>query len=360
MTTGTGLATAKTVLFLGPDAGLPNAANVHVANTASGLGDRGSSDTVPPYAVSFITGLRNHPATAANGITVSQAATLPAGMSPDVIVIPVSMAHEDEGEAFDSGADRRDLRLNGAHPFHWGAAKPSALINQVAAAAPNAKIVVLLMVGGAVVMEDWWTNAHAIIHTFYPGQEGGNALARLLYGDISFSGKLPFTVAVSEADYPAFQNTGTTSTTDYFHGYRKIENEGKTPRFWFGYGLSYNTYEYSDLQVLCPNGVGTTGRLDGQVTVKNTGHMVGDEIVELYIGYPNSTIRHPKKELKAYARVTLMPGESKVVPLSVNVRDMAHWDNATNQWVVEKVQYQVLVGPSADPTKLLSANFTIN
>jgi beta-glucosidase len=360
MTTGTGLATAKTILFLGPDAGLPNAANVHVANTASGLGDRGSSDTVPPYAISFVTGLRNHPATAVNGITITQAATLPAGMSPDVIIIPVSMAHEDEGEAFDGGADRRDLRLNGAHPLHWGASKPSALINQVATAAPNSKIVVLLMVGGAVVMEDWWTQADAIIHTFYPGQEGGNALARLLYGEISFSGKLPFTVAMSEADYPAFQNNGTTSTTDYFHGYRKIENDAKTPRFWFGYGLSYNTYEYSDLQVLCPNGVGAAGRLEVQVTVKNTGNMVGDEIVQLYIGYPNSLIRHPKKELKAYARVTLMPGESKVVPLSVNARDMAHWDNATSQWVVEKVQYQLLVGPSADPTKLLSANFTIN
>jgi beta-glucosidase len=359
--TGTGLATAKTILFLGPDAGLPNT-NVHTAMQASGLGDRGSSDIVPPHAVSFIAGLRAHAATAANGITITTAATLPAGPTfPDVIIIPVSMAHEDEGEAYDGGRDRQDLRLNGAHPIHWGATKPSALINQVAAAAPTSKIVVLLMVGGAVVMEDWWTKAHAIIHTFYPGQEGGDALARLLYGDISFSGKLPFTVAMADADYPAFQNNGTTGTIDYFHGYRKIENDKKTARFWFGYGMSYNTYEYSNLQVLCPNGISTTGRLQVEVTVKNTGKMAGDEIVQLYIGYPNSTLRHPVKELKAYARVSLMPGESKVVPLSVNARDIAHWDMASNGWLVEKVVHQVLVGPSADPTKLLPpVNFTIN
>src|SRR6266566_7563403 len=193
MTTGTGLATAKTVLFLGPDAGLP-ITNVHTANVASGLGDRGSSDIVPPYAISFINGLKAHPTTAAAGITITQSANAADAVGKDVVIIPVSMAHEDEGEAYDGGRDRQDLRLNGAHPIHWGGTKPSALINNVAAMAPNAKIVVLLMVGGAVIVEDWWMKAAAIVHTFYPGQEGGNALARLLYGDITFSGKLPFTV----------------------------------------------------------------------------------------------------------------------------------------------------------------------
>jgi len=86
--------------------------------------------------------------------------------------------------------------------------------------------------------------------------------------------------------------------------------------------------------------------------------MVGDEIVQLYIGYPNGTIRHPVKELKAYARVTLMPGESKNVQLNVAAKDIAHWGTAG--WVTEKVVHQVMVGPSADPTKLLMANFTIN
>jgi len=354
---GVGLATAKTVLFLGPDAGLPNTI-VHMANTASGLGDRGSSDIVPPYAISFVAGMRAHAGTAANGITITQSTNAADAAGKDVVIIPVSMTHEDEGEAYDGGADRRDLRLNGAHPLHWTGQKPSALINQVATAAPNAKIVVLLLVGGGVLVEDWWMNADAIIQTFYPGQEAGNALARLLYGDITFSGKLPHTVGMAETDYPAFQNTGTTATTDYWHGYRKFENDKRTPRFWFGYGMSYNTYAYSNLQVLCPAGVSAAGRLNVQVTVTNNGKMVGDEIVQLYIGYPNGTIRHPVKELKAYARVTLMPGESKNVQLNVAAKDIAHWGTAG--WVTEKVVHQVMVGPSADPTKLLMANFTIN
>ena len=224
---------------------------------------------------------------------------------------------------------------------------------------PNAKIVVLLAVGSAIVMEDWWASAHAIIQTFYPGQEGGNALARLIFGDISFSGKLPFTVAQNPADYPVFQNNASQAQTDYFHGYRKIEHDGKTPRFWFGYGLSYNKYDYSDLQVLCTDGITATGRLNVQVTVKNSGQMPGDEVVQLYIGYPSTTARRPPKELKAYTRVTLMPGESKVVQLSVAAKDMAYWNQTQNQWVIEKVQHTVFVGPSADPAALLSAKFNI-
>jgi beta-glucosidase len=359
MTTGTGLATAKTILFLGPDNGLP-ITNVHTAGVASGLGDRGSSDIVPPYAISFVQGMKSHPTTAAAGITITQSTNVADAVGKDVVIIPVSMAHEDEGEAYDGGADRRDLRLNGAHPIHWGATKPSALINNVATMAPNAKVVVLLMVGGAVIVEDWWTRAAAIVQTFYPGQEGGSALARLLYGDITFSGKLPFTVGVADADYPPFQNTGTTANTDYWHGYRKFENDKKMPRFWFGYGMSYNTYAYSNLQVLCSNGISATGRLAVQVTVTNNGKMPGDEIVQLYIGYPSSALRHPVKELKAYARVSLMPGQSRDVQLFVNARDIAHWSMTANAWAIEKGMHQVLVGPSADPTKLMMATFNIN
>jgi beta-glucosidase len=301
--------------------------------------------------------VKNHPAAA--GWTITDSANAADASKAEVVVIPVTMAHEDEGEAFDGGRDRQDVLLSGAHPIHWGATKPSAFIRQAAAAAPNAKIVVLLAVGSAVVIEDWWMSAHAIIQTFYPGQEGGTAFARLVFGDINFSGKLPFTVATNPADYPAFQNTAAAAQTDYFHGYRKIEHDGKTPRFWFGYGISYTKYEYSNLQVLCTDGITTTGRLNVQVTVKNTGTMAGDEVVQLYIGYPSTTARRPPKELKTYARVTLAPGESKNVALSVAAKDMAYWNMTTSQWVVEKVQHKVLVGPSANPATLLSANFTI-
>jgi beta-glucosidase len=351
---GMGKADVKSIVVLGPDASVPNT-NVNTAGAASGLGDRGSSATIPPYAVSFFDGLKT--AGTAKGVTVTTNASASAANTADVAIIPVTMAWEDEGEGYDVGQDRADLTLGGQHPKHWGATKPSAFIAQAVAANPNT--IVVLAVGSAIVMEDWYAGPKAIVQTFYPGQEGGNALATLLFGDQNFSGKLPFTVAMSADDYPAFQNTtGGDATVDYFHGYRKLEHDGKTPRFWFGFGLSYTNFTYGDVKVLCSDGISAEGALNVEVPVTNAGMVEGDEIVQLYIGYPMTQQRRPAKELKAFTRVTIPPGMTKNVQLSVPARDMAYW--GANGWVVEKGMHTVLVGPSADPMKLKSASFTIN
>ncbi len=135
-----------------------------------------------------------------------------------------------------------------------------------------------------------------------------------------------------------------------------------TPRFWFGYGLSYTTYTYSNLKVLCSH-ISTTGRLNLEVTVTNSGQVAGDEVVQVYIGYPNKITSQPRppKELKAFTRVHLAAGASQVVELSVPAADMAYWDMGSNAWVVEKAVTTVFVGPSADPKdpNMLSAPFTI-
>ena len=361
---GSGLATVKSIVFLGPDRALPNLAAVSAAGQASGLGDRGSSNSRPGYAVSLLQGVQSLPAAA--GITITQSANAADAAMADVAIIPVSMAHEDEGEAFDGGQDRQNLNLTSPHPLHWPSGnKPSTFIKAAAAANPN--VIVVLLVGSAVIMEDWMTSAKGIVQTFYPGQEGGTAFAKLLFGDINFSAKLPFTVAQNETDYPAFQNNVAQAQVAYLHGYRKFEAENLKPRYWFGYGLSYTRYEYSNLQVLCANGITDKGRLNVQVTVKNVGMMAGDEIVQLYVA-STTTARRPKKELKGFARVTLGPGESKNVQLTVPARDLAYWNMTTNAWVVEKVgtatnttgEHTVFIGPSADPTTMLSAKFTIN
>jgi len=113
--------------------------------------------------------------------------------------------------------------------------------------------------------------------------------------------------------------------------------------------------------VLCTKGVSSDGMLNVEMPVTNTGMMAGDEIVQLYIGYPNMTtpkMRVP--ELKAFTRVSLKPGETKTVPFSVPVRDMSYWDSANSKWAVEKGGYSVFIGPSADPTALKQATFTVN
>ncbi len=345
------LANVTSIAILGPDAEKP------VANTgegAHGLGDRGSSNVTPPYAVSFAAGIKTR-AMGAN-VTVSTSLDASAAAGKDVVIIPVTMAHEDEGEAFGGGGDRETLSLAGAHPVHWSGKKPSAFIKEVAAVNPN--VIVLLAVGSAITVEDWHANVKGIVQTFYPGQEGGNAIARLLFGDVNFSGKLPFTVATDEAQYPTFGNTATTLTFEYLHGYRRLEAAGQTPRYHFGHGLSYTTYEYSDLKVLCSQGITETGRLNFEVTVKNAGTVAGEEVVMAFIKPPvDPNIKRPVKELKAFTRVALQPGESKTVQLSVAAKDMNHWQDG---WKVQKGEHTLMVGPNADNEKLLSAPFTIN
>jgi len=357
---GSGSPNVKTIAIVGPDNNLPVMPENGKANSVSGLGDRGSSQTSPPHVVSYFQGLTAH-----GGVTIKQSADASAASGADVVIIPVAMAHEDEGEAYGGGADRKDLTLSGSHPKHW-TTKPAAFIKSVAATNPN--VIVLLSVGGAVIVEDWLDSAKAVVQNFYPGQEGGTAVAKLLFGDANFSGKLPFTVGKAESDYPPFGNSSSAGrfTVDYLHGYRHFEKNDKPVRYWFGYGQSYATFKYSGLKVLCSS-VSTTGRLNVQVTVQNTGKLAGDEIVQLYVGYPNTTApKRPVKELKAFTRVTLAPGESKDVQLSLPAQDTAYWSikdttasSPSGSWVVEKVVHKVLVGPSADPTTLLSADFTI-
>lgn len=353
-TAGIGNATAKSIVVLGPDAMKPDA-NVNTVGVASGLGDRGSSNTVPPYAVSFFDGLKT--AGAAKGVTVTTNASASAANTADVAVIPVTMAWEDEGEGYNEGKDRQDMTLSGAHPIHWGSTKPAKFIADAVAANPN--VIVVLAVGSAIIMEDWYASPKAIVQSFFPGQEGGNALAQLLFGDKNFSGKLPFTVAKAETDYPPFMNNVDEGMVDYFHGYRKIEKDAKTPRFWFGFGMSYNQYVYGDVKVLC-SAVAAAGAVNVEIPVTNMGKVEGDEVVQLYIGYPNTKARRPVKELKAFTRVTLKPGETKAVQFSVPARDFAYWDTTSKGWVVEKGMHNVLVGPSADPATLKTASFTVN
>lgn len=347
-----GTANLQSIVFLGPDADIPRTAAV---DGPHGLGDGGSSQTFPPYIVSFLQGVTERAA----GVTVSQSANIADAAGKTVAIIPVTMAHADEGEAYGGGGDRDTLTLTTVEPRHWTDQKPTAFINAVRAANPNIKIVVLLAVGSAVVMEDWMNSADAIVQTFYPGQEGGHAVAGLLFGDVNFSGKLPFTIASDPNDYPFFGNTAQSVTFEYLHGYRRFEANNTAPRFWFGYGLSYTTYQYGEPKVLCSN-VTSNGRLNVEVMVTNTGAVAGDEIVQLYVGSPGTPdLMHapPPKELKAFTRVTLAPGETKPVQLFVPARDLRHW--GANGWELASGQHTVFVGPSADPAQLKSATFTV-
>lgn len=344
----------KSIMVMGPDADLP-VTTTSTPGGPHGMGDRGSSNTNPPYAVSYLKGLTDRGA--ASEVTVTSSTIAADATKADLIVIPVTMQHEDEGEAFSNGGDRDDMTLSGNHPIHWNP-KPAAFINEVAGYNPN--VVVLLAVGSAIIVEDWAASAPGIVQTFYPGQEAGNAVAALLFGDVNFSGKLPFTVGTSEDQYPYFGNNDATLNVDFLHGYRKFETEGLTPRYWFGTGLSYTTFEYGEIELLCESS-STEGAVQAGITITNTGSVAGDEVVQAYIGYPNTAARRPVKELKAWARTGLLqPGESKKIYFNIPARDMMYWGDSG--WTLENVAHDLIISASANPAdpNMRKASFTLN
>jgi beta-glucosidase len=359
------LAAGASIVVLGPDARRPHAVTDQRGNP-SGLGDRGSSGASPAYAVSVFDGLKNHPSAANVSVTTSENAADAA--TADVAIIPITMDWEDEGEQYNEGKDRVNMTLAGPHPRYWqkgiaipttndspvpdSAHLPETFIADAVAANPN--VVVLLMVGSAIIMESWHGSVKGIVQTFYPGQEGGNAIANLLFGQVNFSGKLPFTIATNPAHYPTFGNDGTSLTVDYLHGYRRLEAQGNVPRFYFGHGLSYTTYTYGDVKVLCTEGITTTGRLGVEIPVTNSGTKAGDEVVQLYIKSPGAD----HKQLKAFSRVHIEPGATATVQLAVPAKDIAY--RGASGWVVDPGTYEVFVGPSSDPAQLKAASFTIN
>jgi beta-glucosidase len=167
---------------------------------------------------------------------------------------------------------------------------------------------------------------------------------------VNFSGKLPITWAASESDLPPFASTSGTTAMDYYLGYRYYDNAGKTPLRSFGYGLSYTTFTYSNLQVPCST-VAKDGTVNVQVDVANNSAVAGDEVVFLFVSYPGTSARRPAKELKGYKRVSLAgkgtSGDAVRVTIPLRVKDLKYWNTASGAWQVESGMVKVIVAPSA-------------
>jgi beta-glucosidase len=176
-----------------------------------------------------------------------------------------------------------------------------------------------------------------------------------LFGKANFGGKLPITWATD--GWPTF-NSGTTTTMDYYLGYRYFENAGKTPTYPFGYGLSYTKFDYSNLVVPCST-VTKGGIVNVSVDVTNSGSVAGDEVVLLFVSYPSTTKKRSAKELKGFARVSIAAGAKQTVTIPVRVSDLKYWDAGSSAWAVESGSVKVMVGGSSDKLPL-SDTFTVN
>jgi beta-glucosidase len=300
------------------------------------LGDTGSSNVAPTTAVSPLDGITAGagavPVTHVAGPVFSpadQAAIAAAGAA----VVVVGLTAADEGESIVGAGDRVGLDLPGGQ---------DQLVADVAAL--NPRTIVVLEGSGPVTMP-WLGDVAAVLMAWYPGQQGGTAIADVLFGDVSPSGHLPLTFPVAEADLPPFDNVSTAVTYGAYHGYRWLDRNGVAALFPFGFGLSYTTFEYADLRI-APTTLSPWGRLHVTVDVTNTGGVAGDEVVQLYVSYPGSAVDHAVRDLAAFARVHLEPGQTRTVPLEVRAADLAYWDVGAAAWTVEPITYDVHVGPS--------------
>jgi beta-glucosidase len=302
------------------------------------LGDLGSSFVLPPYAVSALEGIRRRAASVkveyCRGKNLGQAERI--ARSVDAVVVVAGCTWRDEGENLNSwGGDRLNLEL---HPGDV------ALIQ--AAARANRRCIVVLEGGSAIVMEPWRDAVPAILVAWYPGMEGGNAIAEVLFGDQNPSGKLPLVFPRSANQLVPFDPVAKTVTYGYYHGYRWMDRQGLAPAFPFGFGLSYTHYGYDKLRLEAKR-VKPDGMVRAQVDITNLGDRSGEEVVELYVGYPGTKIDRPVKDLKAFARVALGPGETKTVDLDFAVADLAWYNPARAGWELEPLEYLLQVGPSS-------------
>jgi beta-glucosidase len=259
----------------------------------------------------------------------------------------------------------------------WG---QDALIEAVTAVNPHT--IVTLNGGGGVDTQHWLGKVPALLLTYYPGQEGGTAIGEVLLGKHNPEGKLPVSFdrswdenpsaawyyPVKGADTTLHVTESGVNPVDYviphvkygdglLVGYRYWTTTGKHPLFPFGFGLSYTTFSFANLQAPAAAASGSTVSVTFDVT--NTGSVAGAEVAQLYISDPSAKATRPERELKGFAKVRLAPGETQHVSLSLDARAFSYWDEAAHKWTIDPGKFIIRVGDSSENTPL-HADLTLN
>ena len=247
------------------------------------------------------------------------------------------------GGGRDRGGDREKLRLP---------ADQITLIQAVSAANPNT--IVVIVSGSALLTPEWDDGAAAILQTFYSGMEGGTALAKLLYGDVSPSGKLPFSVADDESAYPAFDKDANEIVYDGLHGYTLLEKNQRKAVYPFGHGLSYARFEYRALKARP-----TSGGVQAQVSITNHGDMTATEVAQLYVGFPGKAVDRPLKVLRGFERVELASSETRTVSFFIPDSDLTYWAETDRSWTIEPGTHTIMTGGSSRDGDLLKVSLRL-
>lgn len=321
-----------------------------VLGDTENIGDHGSSKVHPYYTITPFKGLMKKMPTAQvlynDGTNIEKARAL--AKDADAVVIIAGYIHSDEGEFL---ADRSDIaELGGDRVSMRLHQRDIDLIKGMKGVNPNT--VVSIVGSSAILIDEWEADVPAILFSFYSGMEGGNALADILFGDVCPSGKLPYTVAMSEDSYPDFNPDCTYAEYGYYHGYCKMDKENLPVAYPFGFGLSYTSFELSDPKIEVFD-----NRAKISVNVKNTGKVKGAEIVQLYVGCEGSSVDRPVKVLKDFQRIELNPGEEKKAVLTVTKEDMAYYNEKTDAFEAEDITYIAYTGNSSAASDLKTTEF---
>jgi beta-glucosidase len=278
----------------------------------------------------------NDPSHGADSAMIKQAVATAKSAEMAIVFIGGNREYESEGR------DRKDLSL----PFG-----EQALVDAVTAA--NANTIIVVVGGAPYDIGQIKKNNHTIVWSWYNGSENGNALADVLTGKTNPSGKLPFTFPASLSESPAHALNaypGSNLQVNYKEGilvgYRWFDTKNVEPLYSFGYGLSYTDFDYADLHT-DRSSYKATDIITATLRVKNTGKYSGKETVQLYVSKSGSKVSRAEKELKAFKKVMVAPGQTIDVSLRIPVKDLAYYDVTTKSWVVERGKYELLAGTSS-------------
>lgn len=265
----------------------------------------------------------------------------------DAAIVCAGFNSSSEGEGFD-----RTFEL----PDHQ-----EDLINAVAAV--NPKTIVIVNAGGSVATANWLPNVKAYLQAWYPGQEGGTALAEIIFGDINPSGKLPASFEKKWADNPVYRSYYDTTgsgrvyySEGLFLGYRYYDSKNVETLFPFGFGLSYTTFGYSNLNI-SPENMDKMGKVTVDFDVSNTGKVAGAEVAQIYIHQVTCNVPRPLKELKAFKKVFLAPGETKTVSVQLDSSSVSYYKEKLKAFAYDKGEYDVIIGSSSRDIRLNGSFF---
>ena len=296
------------------------------------IGDNGSSQVHPPYIKTLEQALRENYKNIRVDFVPTNAVKAKKDIieKADAVICVVGMKHSDEGEYIVViGGDRKQLGLKRKEP---------EMLREVGAL--NKNTVAVVMGGNMIRMNEWHDSINSILFAYYPGMEGGTAIADIIFGKVNPGGKLPFVIGKRDSDFPQVKWLTLNQEYGYYHGYKKLLKDKKEEDYSYGFGLSYAEFEVSE--PVLSEITGDTAEFS--VTVKNIGEREGSETLQLYVGYENSAVDRPERELKDFKRVYLAPGEEAEVTLKVSKSALAYYGE--KGFTEEDLDYIAYVGNS--------------